>query len=228
MKEYVAERTREAYGTTARLAAEVYGGSAASGAATRVKLKITLKAPVVLLPIHSESAMMFEANLGRLELHNTHNTRLTYARAVLVDTMNLQFADISLWRHSADTPGDRPNTRSSEIIKPISFELEVSRNMEEGGAMRESDLPDIAVSGMLHEVCVTLRKEDYDQLISLLTQNFTEVGVLDVGGGKVSSTTPAKPNQKGQLSLPVKAEYNQQGGWTSEDQLLTASTFLLF
>ncbi len=213
MKEYVAERTREVYGTTARLAAEVYTGSgAASGPATRVKLDITLMAPVVLLPIHSASSMMFEANLGRLELHNRHHTVPHYARAVLLDTISLEFADISLLRRSAESPGDRTRAAASTvIIAPISFEMEVSRNMTEGGAQRESDLPDIAVRGTLHEVRGTLRKEDYDQLISLLTQNFTEVGVLDVGG-KVAAATPAKGQKQkagGQgssgLSLPVKA-----------------------
>ena len=214
MKEYVAERTREAYGTTARLAAEVYTGSgAASGPATRVKLDITLMAPVVLLPIHSASSMVFEANLGRLELHNRHHTVPHYARAVLLDTISLEFADISLLRRSAESPGDRTRAAASTvIIAPISFEMEVSRNMTEGGAQRESDLPDIAVRGTLHEVRGTLRKEDYDQLISLLTQNFTEVGVLDVGGKVAAAATPAKGQKQkagGQgssgLSLPVKA-----------------------
>ncbi len=215
MKEYVAERTREAYGTTARLAAEVYTGSgAASGPATRVKLDITLMAPVVLLPIHSASSMMFEANLGRLELHNRHHTVPHYARAVLLDTISLEFADISLLRRSAESPGDRTRAAASTvIIAPISFEMEVSRNMTEGGAQRESDLPDIAVRGTLHEVRGTLRKEDYDQLISLLTQNFTEVGVLDVGGKvAAAAATPAKGQKQkaggqgsGGLSLPVKA-----------------------
>ena len=211
IKEYVAERTRAAYDTTAKLAAEVVynssGGNKGEAAAddnpTRVKLDIVMCAPVVLLPIHSESSMMFEANLGRLELRNNHHTVYNYARAVLLDTMSLEFCDISLMRRTAETPTMElaAEAKTVPIIEPISFELEVSRNMS-GGAVRETDLPDIAVRGTLHEVRATLRKEDYDQLISLLTQNFAETGVL-------SSATPppqpaaTKPNNT-RLSLPVK------------------------
>ena len=42
--------------------------------ATRVKLDITLDAPIIVLPVSSRKPFTFEANLGNLRLQNHHHT----------------------------------------------------------------------------------------------------------------------------------------------------------
>ena len=41
--------------------------------ATRVKLDITLEAPIIVLPVSSRKPFTFEANLGNSRLQNHHN-----------------------------------------------------------------------------------------------------------------------------------------------------------
>ena len=64
MKEYVMELSAEASEKTISMAKDLYFS------ATRVKLDIAMSAPVVIIPIHSESNTTFEANLGKLILNN--------------------------------------------------------------------------------------------------------------------------------------------------------------
>ena len=68
-KEFIIEQTMEATKLATELAAEAYKD------ATRVKLNISMNAPVIILPRSSRSNLTFEANLGKFELKNHHHSQ---------------------------------------------------------------------------------------------------------------------------------------------------------
>ena len=68
---------------------------------------------------------------------------------------------------------DNSTLGTATIIRPISFELEITRNME--GAFEENDLPEVKVEGTLHKISADMSKEDYNTFIALVTTNFQEV-----------------------------------------------------
>ena len=83
MKEFIYEQALEVYDKSAKVLEEGYNN------ATRVKLDISLDAPVIVLPVCSRKPFTFEANLGKLRLQNHHNTIQHYAHSVTLDTMNI-------------------------------------------------------------------------------------------------------------------------------------------
>lgn len=184
MKEYVMELSAEAGERTVNLAKEIYSS------ATRVKLDISIKAPVIIIPIHSESKTTFEANLGILLLRNRH--RVTPEK-FLMDELSFEFSDITLSRSETGCHN------KSTIIEPISFEMELARNMN--GAVNESDPPDIKVTGVLEQVKINLLKEDYDNIITLLSKNFGEIGVI--------KAVPMSIKTNSKLNLPIKPNYQR-------------------
>lgn len=67
---------------------------------------------------------------------------------------------------------DNSTLGTATIIRPISFELEITRNME--GAFKENDLPEVKIEGTLHKIEGFMSKGDYNTLIALVTTNFQE------------------------------------------------------
>ena len=110
---------------------------------------------------------------------------------ICLTEMRVNRSKIATDRHDNSTVG------SCEIIKPIDFELEVTRNMN--GAMSEADIPEIQVKGTLHEIRVELSKDDYNALIAMVIENFQEKGVM--------LNKSASMTKKG-LHLPLENKHN--------------------
>ena len=97
--------------------------------ATRVKLDITLEAPIIVLPVSSRKPFTFEANTAIQH----------YAPTISLDTMTVTLTNMNVSRTKiAEDTSDNSTVGSCEIIKPIDFELEVTRNMD--GAIKEEDI----------------------------------------------------------------------------------------
>ena len=78
---------------------------------------------------------------------------------------------------------DNSTLGTATIIRPISFELEITRNME--GAFEENDLPEVKVEGTLHKISADMSKEDYNTFIALVTTNFQEVKFYQISNFKL-------------------------------------------
>ena len=59
----------------------------------------------------------------------------------------MSFAHIFGRSKVADGATDNSTLGTATIIRPISFELEITRNME--GAYKENDLPEVEIEGIL-------------------------------------------------------------------------------
>ena len=172
MKEFITEQAQGVYDRSTRIAEEVYSK------ATKVKLNIDLTAPIIVLPVSSKKPFTFEANLGNLTLNNKHHSKQHYAHHVLLDTIDISLTKMRLSRSKIQEDNEDNSTIGScEIIKPIDFDLEVTRNME--GAIHEADIPEIQVKGTLCEISVELSKDDYDTLIAMVIENFQEKGLIE-------------------------------------------------
>ena len=64
------------------------------------------------------------------------------------------------------------------------------------------------MTGVLNEVKANLLKEDYDCLISLLTNNFTESGLIRTDCATFSETA-GTGSSGGKMSLPIKPNLPQ-------------------
>ena len=209
MKEFIYEQALEVYDKSAKVLEECYNN------ASRVKLDISLNAPTIVLPISSRKPFTFEANLGKLRLQNHHHTTQHYAHTITLDTMDISLSEMRVNRtRVAEDRDDNSTIGSCEIIKPIDFELEVTRNMD--GAMSESDIPEIQVKGTLHEIRVELSKDDYNALIAMVIENFQERGVMEPVNK--SASMPKKS-----LHLPLQnkhdSKYNSQISISSRKSL---------
>merc|ERR1719228_850213 len=60
MKEFIYEQTMEAYETTTKMVGEAITDQ------SRVKLDISMEAPIIMLPVSSRKPFTFEASLGKL------------------------------------------------------------------------------------------------------------------------------------------------------------------
>ena len=167
MKEFIYEQALDMVDRSARVLEEGYNN------ATRVKMDISLEAPIIVLPVSSRKPFTFEANLGNLRLQNHHHTIQHYAHTISLDTMTVVLTNMNVSRSKiAEDSCDNSTVGSCEIIKPIDFELEVTRNMD--GAIKEEDIPEIQVKGTLHEIEVELSKDDYNALIAMVIENFQD------------------------------------------------------
>ena len=129
----------------------------------QVRLDICMEAPIIILPVSSRNPLTFEANLGKLSLVNDHRSTPHFARTILTDVMTFKLSEMTLARLEiftnvykckcssrslvADGETDNSTLGTATIIRPISFELEITRNME--GAKTEHDLPEVNVEEAL-------------------------------------------------------------------------------
>ena len=193
-------QTLEMYETTTKMVGEAISEQ------LRVKLDITMEAPIIILPVSSRKPFTFEANLGKATLSNDHRSTPHFAHTILTDIMSFKLSEMSLSRSRVQ------GEETINIIQPISFDLEITRNME--GAYKEDDLPEVKIEGTLHQVVASLSKEDYNTLIAMVLENFQEQGVLEKEAK--SRSLSSRPG----LALPIRSrsgttKYSSQASLSS-------------
>ena len=168
MKEFIYEQTMEAYEGASRMVGEAITDKSkvdkldiftfSNVNSNQVRLDICMEAPIIILPVSSRNPLTFEANLGKLSLANDHRSTPHFAHTILTDVMTFKLSEMTLarleifinmslvhkWSFRSRVAGgatDNSTLGTATIIRPISFELEITRNME--GAFKENDLPEV-------------------------------------------------------------------------------------
>ena len=72
---------------------------------------------------------------------------------------------------------------SCPIIDPITFELEIKRNMM--GSKIETDPAELKVTGVLKEISASMSRGDYNVLMAILVENFQEKGDFEWRPNKI-------------------------------------------
>lgn len=168
--------------------------------ATRMKLNIKIKAPIIVVPVNSLSLDGVSLDLGMLSLSNVTSEisvpENEHSPAIL-DEIRLELKDMKLSKVQI-TQAECPPEKSVEqqlkdgasyaalslddstmyglkghvnMLDPISFNLAVKRNLSSSWY---KDLPEVDVSGHLKSIELNLYADDYALLMSILNNNLSE------------------------------------------------------
>ncbi|KAM8714231.1 hypothetical protein ACLKA7_014379 [Drosophila subpalustris] len=150
--------------------------------ATRMKLNVRIKAPIIIIPVNSQSKNALALDLGLLELtNNTSEVPVPdMAERAVIDEIKLQLNDVKLTKvtilDDSDTSGDDVDAAvgikpSLNMMNPMSFTLGVTRNLS---STWHKDVPELNLSGHLKSVELTLFMDDYALVMSILNRNLSE------------------------------------------------------
>ncbi|XP_070507341.1 intermembrane lipid transfer protein Vps13 isoform X3 [Chironomus tepperi] len=160
--------------------------------ATRIKMNIKIKAPIILVPVHSQSLEAIVVDLGNLKITNVINNlsvKGDYGPAV-IDEMKIDLSDVKLskvlLRGNEDPIDGHFNAISSRfktpdltydidsndcVLKPTSFTLVIKRNLTSSWY---KDHPDMEISGRLYAIELNVIAQDYQVIMQILEKNMTE------------------------------------------------------
>ncbi|XP_055946551.1 intermembrane lipid transfer protein Vps13-like isoform X4 [Argiope bruennichi] len=169
-KDKVAEASAAAAEIAKQNMEEVYEKS------VRILLNIIIEAPVIITPQNSLSTNAIVADLGVLKILNKFTLgekRNELGMPAIFEKMNLHLTNLQLFR--AIVKPDTGNiTAECLMLEPVSFILNIIRNHSFGW---HTEQPEMHISGELLAVKVTLSQDDYNTVMSVLSENLAETGV---------------------------------------------------
>ncbi|GBM38371.1 Vacuolar protein sorting-associated protein 13 [Araneus ventricosus] len=181
-KDKVAEASAAAAEIAKQNMEEVYDKS------VRILLNIVIEAPVIITPQNSLSDNAIVADLGVLKILNKFTLgekRNELGMPAIFEKMNLHLTNLQLFR--AIVKPDTGNvTAECLILEPVSFILNIIRNHSFGW---HTEQPEMHISGELLAVKVTLSQDDYNTVMSVLSENLAETGA------ETQSTTVTVPSE---------------------------------
>ena len=204
-KEIVAEKANLAIAGAREEAAKAYSNS------TRVQLDVKAYAPLIIIPIHSKSRRTFMADLGKLRLKNQFSIEPKTGK--VFDHMHFSLKNLTLHRSKiAESVDSNEVLRRCKIIGGsdgenlggISFELFMDRSMTPSSA--KTDPAELSVKGILNKIQISLTKGDYNVMISLLQENFSEKGQFMKERDSLAKGN-AQRLDRSSMQLPIKKQY---------------------
>ncbi|TRY69082.1 hypothetical protein TCAL_09656 [Tigriopus californicus] len=209
-REAVAEKATMAFDNATKSMIDAYAN------ATRAQLNIMMDAPLIIIPVHSTSRTTFIADLGKLKLSN----KFCLSDSRVFDQMHFDLKDLKLLRGRI-AEDIRSNDIESDclIIRPITFELDLVRNMN--GSKDENDPAEISVRGTLKRIWAEMSKGDYDVLMGILLNNFSQKGEFE----QVESS-PVPTNNKNKMKLNLKKKHGSRTSLQSQRSSQSMSAVL--
>ncbi|XP_058837903.1 intermembrane lipid transfer protein Vps13 isoform X2 [Topomyia yanbarensis] len=158
--------------------------------ATRMKLDIKVKAPIIVIPVDSKSMNAVAMDFGYLSITNNFRdiaTENAHGPAV-IDDMKIELKDMKLSKVEVCPSEDNSNTShlsrfgtddmiygivpdQSAVLSPTSFTLIMRRNLSSSWYR---DQPDMDISGRLKAVELNFIATDYSVIMQILSKNMTE------------------------------------------------------
>ncbi|KAG8191289.1 hypothetical protein JTE90_003297 [Oedothorax gibbosus] len=169
-KDKVAEASAAAAEVAKQSMGEVYEKS------TRILLNIIIEAPVIITPQNSLSDNTIVADLGVLKILNKFalgQKRNELGMPAIFENMSLQLTNLQLFRARVK-PETGAIIAECLILNPISFSLDIIRNHSFGW---HTEQPEIHITGELAAVKITLSQDDYNTVMSVLSENLAETGI---------------------------------------------------
>ncbi|XP_064396100.1 intermembrane lipid transfer protein VPS13C-like isoform X3 [Halichondria panicea] len=166
----------------------------------RIKLSITLKAPEIVVPLHSNSGEVIVADLGVLRLSNSFHLVGGWSggeRPPLYEEYDIQLKDLQVYRTLVGVANNPPR---SPVLEPFNLSLVMKRNLS---ISWYTDMPTIDLDASLGNLKMSASDADIEALCQVLTGNLRES--LDH-----TPTTPTKNETPADAvegsSLPKPAE----------------------
>ncbi|XP_030388188.1 vacuolar protein sorting-associated protein 13 [Scaptodrosophila lebanonensis] len=150
--------------------------------ATRMKLNVRIRAPIIVIPIDSQNTNALALDLGLLELTNNISEVIVpnKPQKAVIDEIKLQLKDVKLTKVSIidgnesdiDVVDAAYGLKSQvNMMNPMSFVLSVTRNLS---STWHRELPELNLSGRLRSIELTLFMDDYALVMSILNRNLNE------------------------------------------------------
>ncbi|KAJ1520910.1 hypothetical protein ONE63_003990 [Megalurothrips usitatus] len=195
--------------------AAVYEASAAAAAvakqnakeaytkATRMSLDIELKAPIVVVPVNSQSFDALLMDFGRLTIKNTfQNLDVQKQYPAVLDKIQLGLVNVKMSRVRLDKESHRVlNERI--LLQPISFTLSVIRNLSSSWY---NESPDLDLSGKINSINLSLTHADYRMLMQALSENMSE------GSSELPEPPTPEPTESRSTLAAAKASFSHLPG----------------
>ncbi|XP_057687082.1 vacuolar protein sorting-associated protein 13A isoform X2 [Corythoichthys intestinalis] len=138
---------------------------------TRIALNVHFKAPVIFVPQSSSSCNVLVADLGFLSVKNhfaIHPSQIHREIPPVVDIMGVKLTDLKMYRSSFV---DGEVRGASNLLQPVSLELEVQRNLSSNWY---HSIPDMEINAHLMPLSLTLSQEDMVVVLKTLNENLSE------------------------------------------------------
>ncbi|NXC36667.1 VP13A protein, partial [Campylorhamphus procurvoides] len=151
---------------------------------SRLALDINIKAPVVIVPQSAMSENVLVADLGLITVKNRFRiakTRTRYTLPPVIDSMTVKLSELKIYRSCYEHGSLHTEI---QLLQPVNLEVVVERNL---AAAWYSDVPDIAISGLLKPMNLILSQEDITTILRTLNEN--------TGGSSDASTSFPEPKE---------------------------------
>ncbi|XP_078809182.1 intermembrane lipid transfer protein VPS13A isoform X3 [Oryzias latipes] len=138
---------------------------------TRISLEVHFNAPVIFLPQSSSSSNVIVADLGKLSVKNRFVKQPFKSDSTIppvVDKMTVKLSDLKMYRTtyiSGIFKGE------SQLLKPVSLDLEIQRNLSSNWY---HNIPDIEISAHLKPMSLILCQDDMIVVLRTLGENLSE------------------------------------------------------
>ncbi|XP_071339167.1 intermembrane lipid transfer protein VPS13A isoform X1 [Trachinotus anak] len=138
---------------------------------TRIALNVHFNAPVIFLPQSSSSSNVIVADLGLLSVKNRFSKQPCKSDAKIppvVDIMTVRLTDLKMYRTTYVNEGFQGET---QLLKPVSLDLEVQRNLSSNWY---HSIPDIEITAHLKPMTLILSQDDMIVVLRTLSENLSE------------------------------------------------------
>lgn len=154
---------------------------------TRIKLNVKIKAPIIYVPVHSQSLEAIIIDLGNLSISNTISNYhvASVDKTAVLDDIKVQLTDVQLSKAVlvAQTSNSPSATKSQSsvnlyefvsdehLLSPTSFEVVIRRNLSSSWCR---ELPQFEISGRIKSVELSVMSDDYRIVMKILEKNMSE------------------------------------------------------
>ncbi|RWS14430.1 vacuolar protein sorting-associated protein 13C-like isoform X4 [Dinothrombium tinctorium] len=147
---------------TATSAAADYAKQSAMNAyesATKLGLNVVLEAPIIVIPRNWDSKQYVLLNLGKVVVTNQIQTM----KKLILDKISCELSSTRI-----SVIGDTTETSLDDILSPISFTIQVTRNLSFEVNKRE---PELSISASLNDLKLDIAQSDIQLLMQILAEN---------------------------------------------------------
>ncbi|KAL5288954.1 hypothetical protein ACFFRR_009268 [Megaselia abdita] len=144
--------------------------------ASKMKLNIQIKAPLIYMPKHSRSYEAMQLDLGFLSIENNCTDVVLEEderSPAVIDDMKIHLKDVKFSTVLLSKELDVVEKLSSygNIWDPFTFSIHLQRNLSSAWY---KDRPEINVSGHLNSIVMNLTMKDHQLILSILNKNLSE------------------------------------------------------
>lgn len=175
---------------------------------TRIKLNVKIKAPIIYVPVHSQSLEAIIIDLGHLSVSNTISNFhvASVDKTAVLDDIKVQLMNVQLSKavlkfrqesnSSSSTTDSSVNlyefVSDEHLLSPTSFEVIIRRNLSSSWC---KEVPQFEISGRIESVVLSVMSEDYRIAMKILEKNMTE-GQNEFKKPKKSKPSVTSPDAK--------------------------------